>query len=273
MRQQYKSNETQSGGAGADDAGGEDGDVVNAIHPFEFMGGRLATMLWQDGIRIFAGGDDTNFTGDTIIPDGHPGSGSSVPGGPGVRPTVEAKPAQAAIRAKKQKSDHKTQLLDETRTLISKLKDQAEKQMKEAQCVFGSVDQDRVMDLGMEALLDDCQRYQEKVDAATSDSVREGYEDLLSDAEARLVAARAKKKKMKQAAVAEEARLVAARAEKNASDQAAAVAAAAVSSAASASPSSSLPGAPATPGAIEGGAGSGEVLTEDLQAGAQLLPA
>ena len=36
-----------------------------------FMGGKLATMLWEDGIQIVSGGDESNFTGDPVIADSH----------------------------------------------------------------------------------------------------------------------------------------------------------------------------------------------------------
>ena len=57
--QQFKANEVQSGGAGADE--GEDGTPVDAIHAFEFMGGRVATMIWEDGVRL-RGGDCLLYT-------------------------------------------------------------------------------------------------------------------------------------------------------------------------------------------------------------------
>ncbi|CAM9979332.1 unnamed protein product [Pylaiella littoralis] len=78
---EFLSKQTISGGDGAD--AGEDGDPTNAIHPFEFMSGSLPTMLWEDGIALL-GGDENGGGGDAIIPDSQPGSGSSVPGGPGV---------------------------------------------------------------------------------------------------------------------------------------------------------------------------------------------
>lgn len=79
--QEFLSKQAKSGGDGAD--AGEDGDPTNAIHPFEFMSGSLPTMLWEDGIALL-GGDENGGGGDAIIPDSQPGSGSSVPGGPGV---------------------------------------------------------------------------------------------------------------------------------------------------------------------------------------------
>ena len=90
---QFHANELQSGGAGADE--GEDGNPVDAIHAFEFMGGRVATMIWEDDVRL-RGGDDTNESGSAIIPDGQPGAGSSVPGGPGVRGAVSESAAPSS---------------------------------------------------------------------------------------------------------------------------------------------------------------------------------
>ncbi|CAM9488537.1 unnamed protein product, partial [Pylaiella littoralis] len=65
------------------------GDPENAIHPFEFMSGSIPTMLWEDGIALLGGDDSKSGAGEAIIPDSHPGSGSSVPGGPGVRTAKE----------------------------------------------------------------------------------------------------------------------------------------------------------------------------------------
>ena len=48
-----------SGGAGADAT--PDGEVENAIHSFQFMGGRLATMIWEDGVSQHAGDDDAGL--------------------------------------------------------------------------------------------------------------------------------------------------------------------------------------------------------------------
>ncbi|CAM9562088.1 unnamed protein product, partial [Pylaiella littoralis] len=76
-----------SGGAGADTD--DEGDPENAIHPFEFMSGSIPTMLWEDGIALLGGDDSKSGAGEAIIPDSHPGSGSSVPGGPGVRTAKE----------------------------------------------------------------------------------------------------------------------------------------------------------------------------------------
>ncbi|CAM9368507.1 unnamed protein product, partial [Pylaiella littoralis] len=74
----FRDREDVSGGAGADPS--SDGeDSGDSRHAFHFMGGRLATMLWEDGIRVVAGGNESKFTGDPVNPDSHAGSGSSIP--------------------------------------------------------------------------------------------------------------------------------------------------------------------------------------------------
>ncbi|CAN0300844.1 unnamed protein product [Pylaiella littoralis] len=53
------------------------------------MSDSIPTMLWEDGIALLGGDDSKSGAGEAIIPDSHPGSGSSVPGGPGVRTAKE----------------------------------------------------------------------------------------------------------------------------------------------------------------------------------------
>lgn len=93
----FREKESKSGGDGADR--NEKGEVSDAKHSFEFMQGHLPTMMWEDPLRLQAGGDDNVGVGDAVIPDGKGGSGSSVPGGPGVRSTVPAIPAKTTSDA------------------------------------------------------------------------------------------------------------------------------------------------------------------------------
>lgn len=95
----YRDREGRSGGDGADP--NEEGEASDAIHSFNFMQGHLPTMMWEDLLRLQAGGDDNVGVGDAVIPDGKGGSGSSVPGGPGVRSTVPAIPGKTAADAAK----------------------------------------------------------------------------------------------------------------------------------------------------------------------------
>ena len=73
--QKYVHNEDQSGGAGADE--GSDGEIDDSNHSFNFMEGRLATLIWSDGCNIMGLQSGNNFTGQIINPDNSAGSGSS----------------------------------------------------------------------------------------------------------------------------------------------------------------------------------------------------
>lgn len=183
--QHFKSNEKQSGGADAEK--NENGQCVNAIHPFEFMGGRLATMLWEDGIRLVAGGDDTNFTCDVVIPDEQPGAGSSVPGGGGVRGTVGAsgsyKPATSA-KSKRSKTppNDQARLYNQTQDLISILTKSAQQEVKGNEPALGDLQKARERDRAQEDLLDDVGRLQQKVNTAPSEYLRTRFQKLLDGA-------------------------------------------------------------------------------------------
>ncbi|CAB1120800.1 unnamed protein product [Ectocarpus sp. CCAP 1310/34] len=227
----FKENEQRSGGAGADAT--QDGGFVNARHPFQFMRGSLPTMLWEDGIELSGGGDDETYRpGDIVLPDGHPGSGSSVPGGPGVRGRGEATPARSSGNTNSRKhkkpktgSDDRAELVADTKEVIALWRKAAEQEVRGDKPAFGDIEKDRAKDLAMEGFIDDVQRLQAKVDSASSDFLREKYQKLLDAAEARV-----------------------ARAEQS-SDEAAM----ASSSAAAAPPPLSSPAAPSTPAAVEGG--------------------
>ena len=221
LLQVFKVNETQSGGVGADE---EDGQPVNAVHPFEFMGGRLATMIWEDGVRLVGGGDDTNQSASAIIPDGHPGSGSSVPGGPGVRATSapstgapepdnpnsgKTKPGKTKPgRSKKSKNSHDEEragLVSKANMLLDKLSNSVEEESTESRSAFAGLQVARSTDRAMEDLVDDVERLQGKVDGAQSDKTRQRFQKLLDAAEARLEKAEAAQKEPEAAAAASSA--------------------------------------------------------------------
>lgn len=95
--QEVRRKEDQSGGVGADEDeegedghDGEDGDGhtrrKDATHYWNFCNGKLGPFLWNDVMTHKGGGDVSNIA-DIVIPDGAPGMGSSVPGGPGRRKT------------------------------------------------------------------------------------------------------------------------------------------------------------------------------------------
>lgn len=233
-RQVFKSNETRSGGAGAGPTA--EGRFVAAGHPFDFMGGRAATMIWEDGIRIVAGGDDNNLTIEAIIPDWQPGSGSSVPGGPGVLQMVGATTAvssskrpsskpTAATRNKKRGGD-KAELIQDTKSLLDLSTTAARQEIKAGE--VGGLRKARAADLAAEGLLDDVQRLQGKVNAAESPQLREMFQVLLNAADARAKSAVMERNE-----------------------------AAAASLAAAASPTSPLVCAPSTLAAVGGGVGLG----------------
>lgn len=213
--QLFKANETKSGGAGADE---EDGETVNAVHPFEFMGGRLATMIWEDGVRL-VGGDDTNQSGNIIIADGDPGAGSSVPGGPGVRGSRGATAAptfgdsdsctsgsvrsnsgktmsrKKSARSKKSTTSPKDQRLDvlhsKAQSVLDKLSSSMDEEAAGAGSAFGHVRAERDNDRVLEDLVDDVERLEEKVASAKTDKSRQRYQRLLQAAEARVEVAEA----------------------------------------------------------------------------------
>eukprot|EP00903_Cladosiphon_okamuranus_P005786 g5733.t1 len=207
----FKANETQSGGVGADE---EDGEPVDAKHSFNFMYGRLPTMIWEDGIRLVAGGDDTNPMGSVIIADGQPGAGSSVPGGPGVRgsPDSNAAPSSGASKSgtscsgetisgkpksgtkKKQKTNEQTRdkLFAKAHTVMDKLSRSVDGEATGAGSPFTPVQADRAKDRVVEELIDDVERLEEKVASARSEKARQRYQALMEKAEARLDAVEAK---------------------------------------------------------------------------------
>lgn len=182
--QKYRADENQSGGAGAETQA--NGEIADAIHPFEFMGGRLCTMLWEDGMRLVGGGDESKFTGDVIIPDGHAGSGSSVPGGPGVRATAKVNSGSSSSKQVK-KPKHgggeaeREALAAKAGGLIATLQAAAEREIKGLEADKGD-DKDSVL----EGLVDDVSRLEEKVANASSERTRSLYTHLLAKANARL---------------------------------------------------------------------------------------
>ena len=262
--QQFKANELQSGGAGADE--GEDGNPVDAIHAFEFMGGRVATMIWEDGVRL-RGGDDTNESGSAIIPDGQPGAGSSVPGGPGVRGAVSESAAPSSgndacgkPKSAKPKSTRKGRqraeraphgeeravLVSKANVLLDMLSKSAEQDAKASEPAFRSLQEGRTKDLAIEELIGDVDRLQRKVDSATSDKARERFQKLLDSADARLDQAYAEKER----------------------DEASA----ASSSSAVSSPTTSRPHAPSTPAAAGGAASAGGMPSGHVSSAAAAFP-
>ncbi|CAB1100861.1 unnamed protein product [Ectocarpus sp. CCAP 1310/34] len=161
------------------------------------MRGSLPTMLWEDGIELSGGGDDETYRpGDIVLPDGHPGSGSSVPGGPGVRGRGEATPARSSgnnnsRKHKKPKtgSDDRAELVADTKEVIALWRKAAEQEVRGDEPAFGEIEKDRAKDLAMEGSIDDIQRLQAKVDSASSNVLREKYQKLLDAAEARMARA------------------------------------------------------------------------------------
>ena len=213
--QKFKSNETQSGGAGADE--GEDGEgPVDAQHAWDFMQGKLSTLIWEDGIRLVAGGDDNNQSGNAIIPDGFPGSGSSIPGGPGVRGsrgppsrdedtgtpatgtanaanTGMSNPAKStSAKSKKSKTSTHNQdranLMSKAHRVLDHLANSCHEEAMRTDPVYAEVEAGRAKDSYVEQLLDDIERLQGKVDSAKSDKLQERFERLLAAAEERLAA-------------------------------------------------------------------------------------
>lgn len=195
--QQFKSNETQSGGAGADPT--EDGGFEEAIHPWQFMGGRLPTMLWEDGCRIFGGGDDFHFTGDAILADDDAGSGSSIPGGPGVRSAASkhrvgagaGSSPQVTVKAEKKLKKEKaaaarSRVTAEAGELVGMLKSAIGRHVAN---LDASPDEDKAD--ACEEKMDKVKRLKKKLAEASDSEEEEEYERLLERARKDLKKARA----------------------------------------------------------------------------------
>ena len=148
-----------------------------------FMGGKLATMLWEDGIQIVSGGDESNFTGDPVIADSHAGSGSSVPGGPGVRSTAPRQPAgdsKAAGASKRRKGqpDKNEELRANAALVVGQMKASADLDLGNMRAEASA---DRAREL--ETLTDDVERLQGKLDNTSSADNKKMYAKLLKRAQ------------------------------------------------------------------------------------------
>lgn len=174
---------------------GGDGQVLDAVHAFQFMGGRLATMLWEDGMRVNGGGDESGLSADVIIPDGHPGSGSSVPGGPGVRATEKAngdgssstqqnKPTNKG-KGGKGGDPKREKLFQETSDTLRSMRALAEREAKQLEAE-SIENKERSESAKMEDLIDDVVRLQNKFNTAPNARTKSWYGRLLAAANARL---------------------------------------------------------------------------------------
>lgn len=88
-RSGFAENEAGAGtGAGGEGEGGgkkkKEERRRAATHFWCFCAGKLAVQFYHDIMSVKGGGDISHY-GDLVIPDGHPGMGSSIPGGPGCR--------------------------------------------------------------------------------------------------------------------------------------------------------------------------------------------
>lgn len=203
----FKDNEAKSGGAGADIS--EGGELADAKHAYEFMGGRLATMLWEDLMEQLAGGDDGGIA-ETIIPDGKAGSASSIKGGPGVRGTTaklrpdasagatssttvktegklgpdgaaRATARTSANKKKKSNGDASEDLHRKMADAIAKISAVSENELQRT-----AVDPASAKSASYESLADDVDRLSTKVDTAKSEGARSLFRALLADKEAEL---------------------------------------------------------------------------------------
>lgn len=188
--QKFQANELQSGGAGADRVDG--GDPDDAKHAWQFMQGKLATMLWVDGIRLTAGGEDSNQSGGIIIPDGQPGAGSSVPGGPGVgtlTTTGNRKPKASKKPKSEPNAQNKADLYSKANDLLDKLSSSMDEEKAGAAGggdAYATIQAERQRDGVLEGLMGDVDRLEGKLQAAKSDKTRQGYQRLVDAAVARL---------------------------------------------------------------------------------------
>lgn len=166
-------------------------------------------MIWEDGSRIM-GEEGTNFTGDTIIPDDGMGSGSSIPGGPGVLSTAARTATSASgnsrsssdgrsspssgscsdsasngksSRGRRQKGRQandtgKQALVDDTKALLKKMSDAAELEIKNIQAEAADKNEKLVRDLAERV-----DEYHTKVATAKTERSRQTFEMLLEDAQ------------------------------------------------------------------------------------------
>ncbi|CAM9924707.1 unnamed protein product, partial [Ectocarpus fasciculatus] len=83
--------ESISGGAGADSVEGSDGEdeFKSSIHTWNFCGGRIPTMVYEDLMKAKTGGSCGSGIADAVIADGFVGAGTSVPGGTGTRSVTQ----------------------------------------------------------------------------------------------------------------------------------------------------------------------------------------
>lgn len=212
-----RSRESISGGAGADavgDSEGGDNEFKSSIHTWNFCGGKIPTMVYEDVMKAKCGGGDFGSgLADTVIPDGFAGSATSVPGGTGTRSITQSAPtareagggrstrpgAADAAHVRKQKSVKKTDQ-DEKNAAYGSFQKLMETMAR------NEVDEHANAPAGgIEELAEDVLRLGKRVRELPQDAdadSRDTFEELLDDAKAKLKFARDQKRAQRTAGVA-----------------------------------------------------------------------
>lgn len=180
-----------SGGAGADPV---DDGWKDSTHTWNFCGGKIATMVWEDLMAQKCGGDVGTGLADAVIADGAVGSGTSIAGGTGTRSISQSAGARAAQKRKGKKSEdggERTAAYASVSTLMTTMNATAQ------------LEQDDVKGIGMEELADEVLRLAKKLRDLPEDAdeeSRETFEELLAEAKEELGAAKARKRAKRAAA-------------------------------------------------------------------------
>lgn len=216
IQQDMRSRESVSRGAGADavgDSEGGDNEFKSSIHTWNFCGGKVPTMVYEDLMKAKCGGGDIGSgLADTVIPDGFAGSGTSVPGGTGTRSITQSAPsapqagggrptrpgAADAAHVRKKKAVKKTDQ-DEKGAAYGSFQKLMETMTRNEADEHADVQAGGIEELA-EDVLRLGKRIRELPQDADADS-RDTFDELLDDAKAKLKFARDQKRAKRAAGV------------------------------------------------------------------------